>query len=350
MRKQFLCFGLALAALPALGAELKFDFGDSATDKAPPGFRSTLAGTGKPGEWKIIMDEVPPLLAPLTAKAPVVTRRAVLAQLSQDPADERFPLLIFDGDVFSDFTLTTRFKLAGGGLEQMAGIAFRLRDEKNFYVVRASGLGRNIRFYKVVDGVRSPPIGPELEIPKGVWHELKIECKGNMIRCGLNGNDAIPPLTDNTFSNGKIGFWTKSDAVSYFADTKIVYTPREIAAKAIVRDAVKKYGHLRGLKVYTLDAQGEPKVVASKDEREIGSAGGKVEKDCIAKGVMFYGKDRESVSVVMPLRDRNGEPIAAARVVMETFTGQTEQNALARARPVVKQMQTRVQSREEFTQ
>jgi hypothetical protein len=340
---------LALA-FPALGAELTFDFGDSATDKPPPGFRSALAGTGKPGQWKIIMDEVPPLLAPLTAKAPVVTRRAVLAQLSQDPTDERFPLLIFDGDIFSDFTLTTRFKLAAGGLEQMAGIAFRLRDEKNFYVVRASGLGRNLRFYKVVDGVRSAPIGPELEIARGVWHDLKIECKGNTIRCGLNGKDAIPPLTDNTFSNGKIGFWTKSDAVSYFADTKIVYTPREIAAKAVVRDAVKKYGRLRGLKVYTLDAQGEPKVVASKDEKEIGSPGGQVEKDCIAKGVLFYGKDRESVSVVMPLRDRNGEPIAAARVVMETFIGQTEQNALARARPIVKEMQTRVQSLEAFRQ
>ena len=349
MRNPCLWLGLALA-FPALGAELTFDFGDSATDKPPPGFRSALAGTGKPGQWKIIMDEVPPLLAPLTAKAPVVTRRAVLAQLSQDPTDERFPLLIFDGDIFSDFTLTTRFKLAAGGLEQMADIAFRLRDEKNFYVVRASGLGRNLRFYKVVDGVRSPPIGPELEIARGVWHDLKIECKGNTIRCGLNGKDAIPPLTDNTFSNGKIGFWTKSDAVSYFADTKIVYTPREIAAKAVVRDAVKKYGRLRGLKVYTLDAQGEPKVVASKDEKEIGSPGGQVEKDCIAKGVLFYGKDRESVSVVMPLRDRNGEPIAAARVVMETFIGQTEQNALARARPIVKEMQTRVQSLEAFRQ
>jgi len=50
------------------------------------------------------------------------------------------------------------------------------------------------------------------------------------------------------------------------------------------------------------------------------------------------------------LRDRNGEAIAAARVVMETFTGQTEQNALARARPIVKEMQARVQSLKEFTQ
>ena len=42
--------------------------------------------------------------------------------------------------------------------------------------------------------------------------------------------------------------------------------------------------------------------------------------------------------------------IAAVRVVMETFTGQTEQNALNRARPIVKEMQARVQSLEEFTQ
>jgi hypothetical protein len=349
MPNKFFCLWLVVS-LPALGAELTFDFADFPADKSPPGFRSTLTGTGKLGEWKVIMDEVPPLLAPLSTKAPTVTRRAVLAQLSQDRTDERFPLLIFDGEVFGDFTLTTRFKLVGGGLEQMAGIAFRIRDEKNFYVVRASGLGRNVRFYKVVDGVRSQPIGPEVEILKGVWHELKIECKGNQVRCWLNGKDAIPPLTDNTFSIGKIGFWTKSDAVSYFTDTKINYIPREMAAKAIVRDAVKKYVHLRGLKVYTLDARGEPKVVASKDEKDIGSPGGKVERDCIAKGVMFYGKDRESVSVVMPLRDRNGDPIAAARVVMETFTGQTEQNALARARPIVKNMQARVQSLQELTQ
>lgn len=349
MRKQFLWLGLALS-LPALGAERTFDFGDFQSDQAPADFRSALAGTGKPGEWKIVMDEVPPLLAPLSDKAPAVTKRAVLAQLSQDPTDERFPLLIFDDDAFGDFMLTTRFKLVGGEIEQMAGIAFRLRDEKNFYVIRASGLGRNIRFYKVVDGVRSQPIGPEVEISKGVWHELKIECKGNAIHCWLNGKEAIPLLTDNTFPVGKIGFWTKSDSVSYFADTKISYTPREIPAQAIVRAMVKKYPRLHGLKIYTLNADGEPKIVASKSENEVGSPGGKVEKDCIAEGAIFYGKDKKSVSVVMPLRDRNGDPIAAARLAMESFAGQTQQNALVRATPIVKEMQLRVQSLQELTE
>src|SRR5437879_5513680 len=118
-----LCGLLIAGACSAHAAEMVLDFAAMPADKPPPGFRSLLAGQGAPGDWKIILDEVPPLLAPLTDKAPVVTRRAVLAQLSQDPADERFPLLVFEGEALTDFTLTTRFKLVRGEQEQMAGIA-----------------------------------------------------------------------------------------------------------------------------------------------------------------------------------------------------------------------------------
>jgi len=349
MRMLYLGVWLALM-LPAGGAELVLDFRDVPTDKTPPHFRSVVAGEGKPGDWKIIMDEVAPILAPLTDKAPVVTRRAVLAQLSQDPTDERFPLLIYEGDTFTDFMLTTRFKLVRGALEQMAGIAFRIQNEKNFYVIRASGLGSNLRFYKVVNGERSVPIGPSLEIPKGVWHDLKIECKANQIHCWLNGKEAIPTLTDNTFPGGRIGFWTKSDAVSYFGETKIIYKPREPLAQALVRGALANYPRLLGLKIYTLDNKGEARIVASKQAIEIGTAGGKSEKETITQGHIFYGKDKKSVTVVMPLRDRNGEPIAAVRLIMESFAGQTEQSALSRARPIVKEMQAQVQTLAELTE
>ena len=295
------------------------------------------------------MDEVPPLLAPLTEKAPTVTRRAVLAQLSQDSTDERFPLLIFEGEPLTDFTLTTRFKLVRGEHEQMAGIAFRVQDEKNFYVIRASALGNNVRFYKVVNGQRSAPIGPERPVTKGVWHELKIQCKANQISSWLDGEPAIPTLTDNTFSAGQIAFWTKSDSVSYFTDTKLLYTPRVPLAQTVVKDLAKKYPRLKDVKVYAASASGEPQVIGAKQEKDLGAAGGKAEKDCISAGQIYYGKQRTHVSVVMPLRDRNGEPMAAVRLAMETFTGQTEQNALARAQPLVKQIQARLQTRADLT-
>jgi len=137
---------LAFLALPASAAELKIDFGDFHLDHAPRGFRSTVTGQGKPGDWKIIMDDEPPLLAPLTPEASAVAKKAVLAQLAQDPTDEHFPLLIYDGEIFGDFKLTTRFKTVGGAREQMAGVAFRIQDETNYYVLRASSLGNNCRF------------------------------------------------------------------------------------------------------------------------------------------------------------------------------------------------------------
>jgi hypothetical protein len=69
-----------MCALTARGAERVFDFSATELDKTPAGFRSALAGMGKPGEWKIVMDEVQPLLAPLTEKAPAPAKRPVLAQ------------------------------------------------------------------------------------------------------------------------------------------------------------------------------------------------------------------------------------------------------------------------------
>ncbi|MSU57645.1 MAG: DUF1080 domain-containing protein [Pedosphaera sp.] len=349
MMNRFLWLGLALT-LSARGAERAFDFAESALDQPPVGFRSVLAGKGKPGEWKIVMDEVPPLLAPLSEKAPAAAKRPVLAQVNQDPTDERFPLLVFDGETFSDFTLTTRFKLMGGGLEQMAGIAFRLQDEKNFYVIRASAYGNNIRFYKMVNGERGNPIGPEVPVAKKVWHELKIRCKGNQIEAWFNNKQIIPPLTDNSFTAGKIAFWTKSDSLSYFTDTKVVYTPRIPLAQTVVKELLKKNSRLLDLKIYTAGADGEPRVAGSKDEKQAGAAGGKIEKDCLTTGRIYYGKDQEAVSVVMPVRDRNGDAVAAVRLRMTSFTGQTEQNALARARPIVKDIQARVQSLEDLIQ
>jgi hypothetical protein len=347
IRKAILLMLLSTAvALPAWGAEKVFDFSNVTTNGIPVSFSKLLLGKGKPGDWKIAYDDVPPLLAPITDKAPSVAKRAVLAQVSEDRTDERFPMLVYDGETFGDFTLSTRFKLVSGTAEQMAGLVFRLKDEKNFFVVRASGLGRNVRFYNVVDGQRGTAYGPEIEVTAGVWHELRVECTGNQIIVQFDGKNIMAPVIDNTFLLGKVGLWTKSDAVTYFADTKITYIPREIPAQKLVREAVKKYTKLKGLKVYTLNSDGEPKMVASKDEDEKGTPGGTYERNCIKQGEIYYGKDKENktVSVVMPLRDRNGDAIAAVRVVMESFAGQTEQNALARATPVVKEMQAQVQT------
>ncbi|MHC1767989.1 MAG: family 16 glycoside hydrolase [Verrucomicrobiia bacterium] len=334
-----LCF-----VCPCLADERIIDFSKFPAGQAPPGFRSVLSGRGKPGDWQVIAD---PAGSPSAAGStnPVPAGTQVLAQLSQDATDERFPMLILEGETFGDFKFTTRFKLVDGLFEQMAGIAFRIQDTNNYYYIRASALGNTFRFIKLVDGQRLTTLGPSVEIAKGVWHDLQIECKGNQISCLLNGKALIPTLTDNTFMAGKIGFWTMSDSVSYFGETRITFTRHESLAQALVNSAMKQYPRLLGIRMYALRGEGStPKVVASNHQDEIGMEGGGIERDVIERDVMYYGKDKGVALVTMPLHDRNGEVAAALRLVMQSFLGQTEQNAIARAKPVVQHIESRIRT------
>lgn len=352
MRKALVWLILLGLACPVVAAERSFRFSGDTLQRCPPGFRSLLAGEGRPGDWQIIEDEMPSAMQPITSNAPSISRRKVLAQLSNDATDERFPLLVFDGDTYGDFTLLTRFKLVSGAVEQMAGVVFRLQDERNFYVIRASGLGNNLRFYKMVGGIRSNPLGPDVPISRGVWHELKIECRGNQIRGWLDGRDVLPPLTDNSFTSGKIGFWTKSDSIVYFGDTDLVYTPREPFAQAMVRDLIQQFSRLRGVKIFAPAPDGGGlKVIAADKPASLGQAGTDVETKTFQTGAVFQAKDKktDSVTVVMPLRDRNGEIVAVAHLLMESFPGQTAQNVLARAMPLIKTMEARIRSAKDLT-
>ena len=341
-----------LLSLPVLAAERSFDFGLVPEGHLPPDFRSSVTGEGKPGRWEILLDDVPPLLPPLSPQAPSLTKQPVLAQLAQDKTDEHFPLLIYQGDTFGDFKLTAKFKTVRGELEQMAGIAFRLQNESNYYVVRASSLGNTFRFYKVLNGERGPLVGPELPIRSGIWHDIAVECKGREIHCSLDGIELVS-VTDkvNPLTSGKIALWTKSDSVSYFRDLKIVYHPFGPPAQSLVRGMLKRYPHLAGLKIYVpdKDTQGT-RLVASLDPNELGQAGAKTEQAVIGTGETYYGKEKGIVSVIMPLRDRNGDTIAAVRVAMKSFAGQTEANAIIRASPIVKDIQANVHSTDDLAE
>ena len=341
MRSLICCLFLMVAATVP-GAEIRIDFSGSPAGTAPTNFHVALAGSGRPPAWQIVMDTVPPLLAPLTDQAPAITRRAVLAQTSQDTTDEHFPLCLYEREIFKDFKLTARFKLVSGMTEQMAGVVFRYQNTSNFYVLRASALGHNIRFYKMVDGLRSDPIGPALEIPTNVWHTLAVQCQGNQITCWLNDQPVMPPLQDNTFTSGQIGFWTKSDAVSYFCDPIIEYTPRIPAAQRLVNGILEKQPRILELRIYALNSQGVPRVIASKVEKENGQPGTDSEKEAITSGKTFYGKDHGTVVVTLPFRDRNGDIVAAVRVRLKSFFGETQNNALTRAILLLKTMQAEV--------
>ena len=331
---------------PVIGAQIDFNFAGTPAGALPPGFHTALAGTGLPGQWQIQSDEVTPAATDPKVLAPV--RQGVLAQTAVDATDEHFPLCIYDGYTFRDFKFTTRFKLVSGFIEQMGGIVFRYQNPTNFYVLRVSALGHNIRFYKMVNGTRSTPIGPAVAITPGTWHSLAVTCEGTQIICWLDDKPAMPPLNDTTFATGKVGFWTKPDAVSYFTDASVNYVPRVPAAQALVDRILEKQPRIVGLRIYTLNTNNATQVIASNVADDVGQPGTDAEKSAITDGKVFYGHGTDTVVVTLPFRDRNGDPMAAARVELKDFFGETQDTATTRAVTILKLMQEQITSTEEL--
>jgi hypothetical protein len=180
---------------------------------------------------------------------------------------------------------------------------------------------------------------------------MAVECKGNQIRGWLDDQEMFPPLGDKSFAEGKIGFWTKSDSITYFSEIKLVYTPRITLAQNLVRDALKKYPRLVGLKIFAAATNvAGTRIIASTEASELGGLAHPEELNVIQHSAIYYGKENGNVLVTMPLHDGNGEAVAAVKVVMKSFAGQTEKNALARALPIIKQMETRVRTVNDLTQ
>lgn len=352
MRQLFVCLCLCLV-LPAAGAEINFNFGDFSQGRSLTNdFQSALAGGGRPGDWRIVTDEMPSAFTPFNSKAPAAMNHiSVLAQLDTDPTDERFPMLVYDKETFKDFTLTTRFKILSGVAEQMAGVVFRYQNASNFYVVRVSALGHNLRFYKVVNGARGNLVGPPLDISIGTWHSLMVHCEGNRVTCWLDNSQVMPPLQDDTFDSGKIGFWTKSDSLTHFGDTTISYTPVVPMAQLMVRSVMEQEPRgILELRIYALDKSGTPRIIASNSAAEMGKAGTDAEMGAITNGATYFGRGRGTVAVTLPLTDRNGDPVAAVRVEMKSFLGETRDTSLLRARMIVSKMQSQVVSSQDLAQ
>jgi hypothetical protein len=248
-------------------------------------------------------------------------------------------MYVYDGDKFRDFRFATQFKIVSGVAEQMAGLVFRFQNTSNFYVVRVSALAKNIRFYKVLDGGRAGIVNSTCTVAPGTWHQLAVQCEGTHITVWLDNQLAFPEIGDPQFSEGKIGFWTKSDSVTYFANAVLDYTPIVPAAQVLVESVMHEEPRILGLQIYTLGTNNITSIVASKDPSERGQPGTDAELAAIRNGTVSFGRKHGDVYITLPLHDRNGDYIAAVRFKLKSFFGETQDNAVNRALLLLKVMQ-----------
>lgn len=203
----------AAAPKPAKQAAV-FDFEEDEVDKLPAGFTEALTGGGGPIKWRVqTADDAP-------------SGKKVVAQLSDDPTNARYPQLVRDDFKARDVDLSVKFKTISGQVDASGGLVFRYKDKDNFYVVRANSLEDNVVAYKTENGKRSnigvkgkgDAYGVKADVPHQKWNTLRVIMKGNLIELFLNGKKLFEVENDTFTEAGKVGLWTKADAVTQFDD------------------------------------------------------------------------------------------------------------------------------------
>lgn len=194
---------------PWTGKTVVYDFDSDPTGELPPYMFSALTGEGEEGIWVVMEDE--------TAPSPP----NVLAQISTDPTNNRFPLAILKKGSFKDLDLSVKFKAVSGTVDQAGGLVFRYQDENNYYLVRANALEDNYRLYRVVDGIRQQFAGADFAVTANEWHTLGVVLIGNQFECYYDGELKITASDDRFPDAGNVGLWTKADSVTHFDDLTI---------------------------------------------------------------------------------------------------------------------------------
>ena len=186
--------------------------------KAPPGWTIAMTNRGVAPRWQIVRDPTAP------------TPPYVLAQISADTHTDRFPLAILDRISMRDGDVSVRLKAVSGLHDQIGGLVFRYRDERNYYAVRADAMGDDVELYRVENG-RFVPILPrgrppsafevKHDIPANAWQILKVSFRGNQFQVYVNHRRLFQAQDSAYIGPGKVGLCTAADSVTYFNDFRV---------------------------------------------------------------------------------------------------------------------------------
>jgi len=329
--------------------ELRLDFKNTKLGELPKGFSTFLLGKGDSANWQITETETPSSIANPNSGNKNLANSHSLAQTSSSHVRSGSPICLFEDNEFGDFTYSTRVRIDGGAFRQIAGIVFRAKDEKNFYSLLINSIDKKIMLIKVVDGkqVTSWSSLGELDLPKKHWHSLSVVCKSDRFSCYHNGimiNNASP-FSDSEQLKGKIGFITFRDTTASFAHSKITYKPRIILAQRLIETIKTKWERIEDVQIYARSKPSEVlKVAGSMDPSKLNLNASNVIEDVIKTTQFGYAKEDKSVIVTAPVRDRNGEPVAAVKVKMRRFRGQTQKTSIVRIMPIVKFIESRIRN------
>jgi hypothetical protein len=187
------------------------DFGQTRIGLAPEDFEFAITGPGPLGQWIVVRD--------VTATCGIA-----LEQSSDDFIEDRYRLAIYQPLSLKNLAASVHLKLIKGTM-QTAGIAFRLVDADNYYVLTANALEDRVDLARVQDGQKHRVGGTDADVILGHWQELGVLAENDRFTIYLDRRPLFT-VADRTFlKEGRIGLWTEEDNVTRFDQLEITALP-----------------------------------------------------------------------------------------------------------------------------
>jgi len=182
--------------------DCKILFDTIAIGSLPAGWISSITGNNTPGHWEVVSEK----------------DGKVIGQTSSNSSGYLFNMLILNGPELKDLVLSVKVKAVGGKEDQGGGLVWRYQDSDNYYIARANPLESNFRLYKVINGNRKQIKSYSLPVTANIWHTISVIQNENYIKCYFDGQLFITAEDSTIVKEGKVGFWTKADAITLFND------------------------------------------------------------------------------------------------------------------------------------
>jgi hypothetical protein len=122
---------------------------------------------------------------------------------------------------FSGGVLSVKFKMIAGESDQIAGIAFGITPQAEYYYARYNTKDGNLALWRFEKGDRHRLVDgtAHVQLPLNAWHDLHVEVRGTRVTVTagtLRLEHTLPvPVS------GRVGFYTKRDSVTAFKDFRI---------------------------------------------------------------------------------------------------------------------------------
>ncbi len=163
----------------------------------------TVGWTTVAGTWAVTADDGNQVLSTSKTQTALITANA--------------------GAAWTDYTYEAKVKVPLINNEENAGLVFRVKDDKNFYMYRMNAKTKKMELFKSVEGTMTP-VSDTPFAPTKQWYTVKVIVKGNTVKGYVDGElktEWTNPTTELT--SGGIGFRTTSAKV-LFDDATVTAT------------------------------------------------------------------------------------------------------------------------------